>query len=507
MPTGIGQGEPLRLDPFQKDFIHNVYDPVDSAGRRLIRRALLSIARKNGKSALAAGLVLAHLVGPEAKTFGEVVSAASDREQAAHIYKMAAQMIQLDPELSQLCKCLDTTKTIAVYHLGAKYRSLAADARRQHGGNPDFVIYDELAQAPNRELYDVLATSFGAKDEALLMAISTQSNDPESIMSELADDAMKQEAGELVDPTFYGKVYAVPENADIYDEANWKLANPALGTFKSLIHMRSLAHKAKRSPAAEAAFRNLELNQRVDGVVAFVSSQDWKACGAKTLTDDELAPYECFGGLDLSSRHDLTALALVWVLPGGKLAARSYFWMPGEDAEDVQERGKRDGAPYHVWHNQGHLNICEGRTVPYARVIRDINALRDRFNIKAIAYDRWRVEDFRAELKREGLDEEKWNLHNHGQGFKDMAPALDALETAILEHSIYHNSNPVLTYCMSNVKLSRDDAGNRKFDKKRKNRRIDGAVALAMAVAASTRAEIPEVQGPSVYEKRGVLAF
>lgn len=169
-------------------------------------------------------------------------------------------------------------KRIVCYHNGNFYQSLAADARRQHGGNPVFCIYDELAQALDRELYDVLTTSFGAQAEGLFLVISTQSSDPQHIMTELSDDAIAQRAGTLDDPYFYGKVYAVPEGVNIYSEANWPLANFALGSFKSIEHMRALAVKARKSPAAEAAFCALELNMRVDGTQRLVNSKDWKAC-------------------------------------------------------------------------------------------------------------------------------------------------------------------------------------------------------------------------------------
>ena len=286
VPSGIGQGEPLVLDEWQKELIRGTYDPTNARGLRCIRRALWSVARKNGKSALASALLLVHLVGPEAKPNAEVYSVASDRNQAAQVYKMAAQMVQLDAELNAMCKCLDTTKRIVCYELGSFYQSLAADARRLHGFNPTFVIYDELAQARDRELYDVMATSFGAQEEGLLLAISTQSSDPNHIMTELSDEALAQERGELDDPTFFGRVFYLPveagdSDAYVYDEANWYKANPALGKFKALEHMRSLAAKAKRSPSAAASFKALELNMRVDAVENIINSRDWNGLLSK----------------------------------------------------------------------------------------------------------------------------------------------------------------------------------------------------------------------------------
>jgi phage terminase large subunit-like protein len=501
VPSGFGQGEPLQLDDFQKEFVVNVYGPVNEKGKRRIREALLSIARKNGKSAFAAGLVLCHLVGPEAIPNGDVLSAATTKEQAAHIYKMASQMIRLDPELNQMCKCLDNTKRIVCYHNGNFYQSLAAEARQNHGGNPVFCIYDELAQAHDAELYGVLSTAFGGREEGLLLIISTQTNDPLHIMSEQCDRAFELEAGTLDDPYFYGKVYAVPEDANIYDEEVWKLANPALGKFKSLDHMRAVAKKARRNPAREAEFRNLELNQRVNGSHALLNSIDWRAC-QKPFDLEAVRELKCYGGLDLASRLDLCAFTLAWLQPDGEcVATKSWFWTP---ERDLDERETRDGARYRQWAEEGWLRVLPGPTVSYIAVIEDIARIISGHLLEAIAYDRYHMPQFKLWMEQAGVAEETFKLIEHGQGFKDMAPAVNALESYVVEHKLHHDGNPIVTYCLSGVKVVLDPAGNRKFDKSKATRRIDGAVTLAMALHAAANAEKPEIKPPSVYLKRGM---
>lgn len=501
------------MRPWQKDWINRVFGPELPDGRRRIRKALLTVARKNGKTPLMAALILCFLVGPEAIHNAEIVSAASDREQAAVIYRFCKQMIELDDELSSMLACHDSIKRIVCYHRGSFYRSLAADARRQHGGGPVLIIYDELAQAQNRELYDVLSTSQDAQPHGLFVVISTQSSDPASIMSELVDDAVAAEKGMLDDPYFYGKVYAVPDDADPWDEANWMLANPALGDFKMVESMRAQALKAKRSPSAAASFKNLHLNQRVDGTASFVNSEDWKACEA-FVSDEELAGVDAFGGLDLSGRRDLTSLALAFPLPDGRVALRSYFWT---HSEELAQRAKLDGAQYSIWQQNGHLSVINGRSIEYKNVADDISALMQRYRIRQINFDRYRIHDLQRELEASGVECEvkgdskeptdKLILVKHGQGYVDMSPAVDEFEAVILAHNLCHGGNPVLTYCMSNVRLSRDPAENRKFDKRQKNRRIDGAVAAAMAISAWKRADPPPPPTESVYEHRGVLAF
>ena len=504
VPTGIGQGEPLVLEDYQKEWIRGTFDPVDEKGRRRIRRALWSVARKNAKTATAAAIVLVFLVGPEARQNSSLLSAASDREQAAHIYQLAKQMIELDPELSAMCGCFDSVKRIVCYHNGSVYKALAADGRRQHGGNPRLVIYDELAQALDRELFDVLTTSFGAQEEALFLAISTQSSDPQHVMTEMADDALAFEAGTLDDPFFYGKVFAVPEGVDIYNEDNWRLANPGLGSIKSLAHMRAMAVKARKSPAAEAAFRALELNQRVDGSQSLVNSGDWRAC-EHSFEADEMRGLKCYGGLDLSSRLDLTAFTLSWVQPDGVCAAtKSMFWT---HEHEIADREEKDGAKYREWAQKGWIRILPGRAVSYKAVVNDIREIIKGHELQAIAFDRFRIDELKREMEYEGIPEEDFKLIEHGQGFKDMAFAVDALESHVVQHTLHQDGNPIVTYCLAAVKVIMDPSGNRKFDKSKVTRRIDGAVTLAMSLSAIAKAEKPEVVEPSVYNTRGIRAL
>ncbi|WP_198150997.1 terminase large subunit [Hyphomicrobium sulfonivorans] len=506
MPSGVGQGTPLKLIDFQKEFILNVYGPRNPSNRdlRRIRRALLSIARKNGKSALAAGLVLVHLVGPEAIPNGDVLSCATDRGQAALIYKMAKQMVELDPELSAMCKCLDSIKRIVCYHNGSFYQSLAADGRRNHGGNPVFCIYDELAQALDRELYDTMETAFGAQAEGLFLVISTQNNDPTHVMTELCDDAFAQRSGMYDDPYFYGIVYGTaetPDGFDVYDEANWYLSNPALGQFKVIDHMRALALKAKKSPSSEASFMSLDLNMRVDGTHRLVNSSDWRACQTP-FSPDEMRGLKCYGGLDLSSRQDLTAFTLSWVQPDNVcVASRTWFWT---HAHELEDREKKDGTRYREWAAADWLTILPGKSVSFKAVVQAIFEITKGHDLQAICFDRYRIDELKREMEYEDIEEDTFKLVEFGQGYKDMTGAVDALETRVIEHTLHHDGNPLLTYCLAGVKIMKDPAGNRKFDKSKSTRRIDGAVTLAMSLAAIAKAEKPEPPKKSPYLQRGL---
>lgn len=457
---------------------------------RIVRRAILSIARKNGKTALIAALVLVHLIGPEAIQNGEIYSAANDREQAAQVYKVASQIVRADPELSDILRCVDSTKTIACYANGSFYRAMSSESGTKHGLNPTFVIFDELAQAKNRELYDVLDTSMGARAEPLFVVISTQSNDPEHILSKLIDDGINSR-----DPRIVCHLYEVPEDTkDIFDPRVWKKANPALGDFRSLADLKAIADKAERMPAEEPKFRNLYLNQRVAPIASLISRKEWTACaGPADFAEKE----EVYLALDMSAVVDLTAL--VMGSAGEKTKVKAFVWKPEDLLKDHSDRDFGSGNNrYGEWHKDGHLLVSPGRSIDPAVVARKIAELWQTYTVLGLAYDRWRVADLLREFDRLGFEawEDKGGdskpgsglrLIPWGQGFKDMAPAIDALELEVVNRQLEQPANPVLTWAMANAVASMDPAGNRKLDKDKARFRIDPAVALTMMVGLKSR--------------------
>lgn len=490
VPSGIGEGKPFKLDNWQKDFIRDIYEPHRS-GKRVVRRAILSIARKNGKTALIAAIALAHLVGPEAIPNGEIYSAANDRDQAAIVFKFARQIVEREPELRAKIETIPSTKTMIGRPTGSIYRAVSAEAGTKHGYAPSVVIYDELAQAKNRNLYDVLDTSFGSRDEPLFITISTQSNDPEHILSKLIDDGLAK-----TDPTIVCHLWAADEDCELDDEAQWAKANPALGKFRDREDFVASIRKAMRMPAEEPKVRNLFLNQRVSPVAPLISRVEWMArVGPVEFADDE----EIYLGLDLSATLDLTAL--VMGSAADPCRVRPFFWKP---TETLLEHSNRDFGTgelrYQQWLAAGHLRTSPGRSIDPAVIALAIGELHQRFRIKGLAYDRWRIDDLLREFDRIGLAAYKDNgsesgqiissglrLVPWGQGFKDMGPAIDALEHAIANEKLIHASNPVLNWNMANAMAVVDPAGNRKLDKDKSHFRIDGAVALAMMMGLRSR--------------------
>lgn len=462
-PEGEHVGKPLVLAPFQEKFLRDIYDNPKGT-----RRAYLSLARKNGKTSLCAAILLAHLVGPEAKLNSQIISGARSREQAGVLHSLASKMISLSPDLAKLTRIVPSGKRIIGLPMNVEYRALAAEGSTAMGLSPILAILDEAGQVkgPHDDFFEAITTAQGAHADPLLMAISTQSPTDADWFSIVLDDAMRSQ-----DPRIVSHVYAAPEGCEVDDEAGWVAANPGLGLFRSLDDVREQARQAKRMPSAENGFRNLVLNQRVNMISPFVSASVWKA-GNGTPADWNDAPI--YGGLDLSATTDLTALILTQ-RQGELVMVRPYFWMP---ESTVAVAAKRDRAPYDVWVREGFIRTTPGAVIDYAFVAQDVADICGGLPLKLLAFDRWRMDRLKGELDRLGVE---LPLQEFGQGYQSMSPALDALEADLLQERVRHGGHPALAMCAANAVVTRDPAGNRKLDKGKATGRIDGMVALAMA--------------------------
>lgn len=477
VPEGAHVGKPLKLEPFQRKFLRDVYDNPHGT-----RMAILSIARKNGKSGLIAGILLAHLVGPEAKRNSQIVSGAMSRDQAALVFSLAWKMVQLSPKLSEVVKIVPSGKRLIGLPLNTEYRALAADGTTAQGLSPVLAILDEVGQVrgPRSEFVEAITTSQGAHAQPLLVAISTQAPNDADLLSVWIDDALSG-----ADLQAVCHLYAAQKDCELEDRTAWSAANPALGKFRSLEDMERHAKAAARMPTAQASFRNLYLNQRVEAVAPFVSFDVWKS-NAGVVAEYDGEPV--WIGLDLSAVADLTAMVAVWRTKAGIWQVRSEFWVP---ANGITDRARRDRVPYDVWADQGFLRTTPGESIDLDRVAADVIAIVEPWNVQKIAYDPWRFDQFKAALVRQGAGNDLVeSLEKFIQGTKSMTPALDALERELLEHRMAHAMHPVLTMCAANVSVVIEKgAAARKFDKSRRTGRIDGMVALAMAIGVTAKAD------------------
>lgn len=476
-PEGGLLGKPIKLLPFQRQFILDIYD--NPAGTS---RAYLSMARKNGKTALIACLLLAHIVGPEAYQNSRIVSGAQTRNQAAEVFNYAWKMVMQSPELSKIIKPTPSEKKLTGLPMNVEYKAISADAKGAHGGSPIVAILDEVGQikGPTDAFVEAIETSQGAYDgKALLIAISTQASTDNDLFSRWLDDAASSR-----DPRIVSHLHAAPADCDLSDRAAWQAANPAMGVFRSVTDIEDMARKAERLPTDENSFRWLFLNQRVEANAPFLSASVWRSCNAAVVESFEGLPV--YGGLDLSEVNDLTALVLV-APKDGIWQVKPTFWLPGEG---LAEKARADRVQYDVWHKQGYLQAAPGPTVDYAYVAEYLRGLFDDLDIRKIAFDRWNWRHLKPWLLKAGFDESQLEgdaavFEPFGQGFQSMSPALRDLESAVLNKKLAHGDHPVLTMCMLNATVQADPAGNRKLSKQKSHGRIDGAVALTMAMSVA----------------------
>lgn len=472
VPEGRDVGQPVRLRSWQKNEIVKIYDNPNGT-----RRAILSFGRKNGKTALAAFLLLLHLVGPEHRPNSQLFSAAQSRDQAAILFSLAAKVVRMSPELHAVVTVRDTAKQLYCEELGTLYRALSADASTAYGLSPVFIVHDELGQVrgPRSELYEALETATGAQERPLSLVISTQAPNPDDLLSVLIDDALTG-----ADPRVVVSLYSAPDDADPFSVEAIKLANPAFGDFQNADETLAMAEDARRMPSREPEFRNLILNQRVEMYSPFVSRSVWASCGEPVVKSFDNLPV--YGGLDLSSVNDLTAK--VYVAPvGSEWHVKPTFWLP---KEGLKEKSRQDRVPYDVWAGQGHLRTTPGRTVEYEFVAKTLYDDCQAMDVRKIAFDRWNWRHLKPWLLKTGFKEEQLEgdraiFEPMGQGYQSMSPALRDLESDLLDGRIVHGNHPVLTMCAANAVVTADPAGNRKLDKAKATGRIDGMVALAMA--------------------------
>jgi phage terminase large subunit-like protein len=453
---------------------------ANAAPRRLVRTAVLSVGRANGKTGLAACLALCHLAGPEAVERGEVYSAANDRWQAGRIFSEMCAMVERVPWLAARVTVRRGVKELEdIGGTGSFYAALSRESGTKMGLSPTCVIYDEYGQTETSDLFEALNNAMSKRRSPLMLVISTQAAHDHAPMSQLIDYGLRIQRGEVEDPTFHLALYTAPPDADPWVESTWRLANPALGDFCSLEDVQRKSLQAQRMPASEPSFRNLVLNQRVDASPQFLNLQLWKACGQECGRKE--LPYSCYAGLDLGATRDMTALVLVFARPDGTFDAVPHCWLPGET---LGEREDEDRMPYKLWARQGYLQTFPGRSTDPKAVALKIAELHGQFKIKQLAFDRWRIEDLRRELDDIGCNVE---LVPFGQGFKDMGPSIDVVERLVETQKLRHGNHPVLTMAASNARIETDAVNNRKLSKKRSNGRIDALVALTMALGIATR--------------------
>lgn len=471
IPEGPKVGQPCEQLLFQEVFIRAVFDAP-----RPVRRAILSMGRKGGKTALIANLLgafmfMADLCPPKSR----INSGALSREQASLIFNYLSKSISMSDTLSKIANVVPSTKIINAVNTGITYQALAADANRAMGLSPPVIALDELGQVvgPRHDFAEALLTSQGAYIDPLAIIISTQAASDADWLSLQIDDAIANPRDDVV-----CHVYEALRGCELLDEAQWLNACPALGVFRSKDDVRQQAEQAMRLPANEVGFRNLILNQRVALVSAYLAPQPWKECNAPPDLE-VFKKHRVVLGLDLSARNDLTAAVLAAKDDGGTVHLLPFVFCP---LEGITERSQRDRAPYDLWIKQGHLVPLGGAVMDYDQIA---GFLRDKLEILQIEpaeiyFDRWSITHFKRAAETTGLAPfAAWK--DFGQGFKDMSPACKAFEGLVLAKRLRHGSHPLLNAAAAAAIAEMDPAGNIKLAKHKSSTRIDPLVAAVMA--------------------------
>ncbi len=470
-------GKPFALEPWQASYIGRLFGTLRPDGLRQYRTSLLALPRKNGKSTLCAGIALKLLFDGEPGA--QIFSCGADREQARLVFEMAKACVEMSPSLRSRLKVYRNSIVREDTH--SFYKALSAEAFTKHGLNAHGVIFDELHAQPDRELADVMQTSMGARRQPLMIYITTAGWDRRSVCYEIWRYAEAVQAGAIKDETFLPEIYCAPDGADWKSEKTWATANPNLGVSIKLDFLRSECARAVEMPSYENTFKQLYLNCWTEQSTRWLQMDKW-AQGNKPCPV-MLDGRECFAGLDLASTFDTTCFCLLFQLDDGSFWVEPHFWIPRENAH---QREKRDKVPYITWERQGHLKFTEGNVTDFDQVRADIMALTKKYNIRQVAIDRWNATQLATQLQGDGV-----NVLGFGQGYSSMSSAAKALEAACVAGRLHHGGHPVLAWQASNVAIQQDHAGNIKPSKAKSNERIDGIVALTMALGIHATATAP----------------
>ncbi len=493
---GRWHGEEFKLLPWQEELVSTLFGTVKENGYRQYNTCYCEIPKKNGKSELAAAIAL-YLTCGDGEWAAEVYGCASDRQQASIVFDVAVDMVDQCPALKKRIKPILSVKRLVYLPTNSYYQVLSAEAYTKHGLNCHGVVYDELHSTPSRELFDVMTKGSGdARTQPLFFLITTAGSDRGSVCYEQHVKARSLLEGRLVDPTYYPVIYGIPEDADWGDEKNWYLANPSLDHTITLDKVKAAYQSAKENPVEENLFRQLRLNQWTKQDVRWMPMDKWDAC-AYDVDPEDLIGRECYGGLDLSSTSDLTAFVLIFPprTEEEKYIILPYCWIP---EDNMRIRIRRDHVPYDAWEKTGDLQTTEGNVIHYGFIEKFIEQLGEKYHILEIAFDRWGATQMVQDLEGMGF-----KVVPFGQGYKDMSPPTKELMKLVLEKRIAHGGHPVLRWCMDNVYVRKDPAGNIKMDKEKSTEKIDVAVASVMALDRAIRNE----SKGSIYDERGLLVF
>lgn len=471
---------------------------------RRFRVAYQETGKGSGKSPLAAGVGL-YMQIADGEARAEVYAAATKKDQAMILFRDAVAMVDQSDALKKRVK--KSGKSPNVWNLlygDSFFRPIAADDN-QSGPRPHCGLIDELHEHKGPQVIEFLRAGFKFRKQPLLFAITNSGADQTSVCYDYHEYSAKVCAGSIMDDTWFAYVCSLDKGEDPFkDEACWPKVNPSLGKTFNIQYLRDQVVQARNMPSKESTVRRLNFCEWVGAVDPWLTSEVWDRNKQPPIPLTALRGAMCFAGLDLSMKNDLSALILLFPheddivevelkdeagnvvgtrrLP--RMSVHCFFWTP---EEGISEKEKKDRVPYSAWANKEFITLVPGPVIDYSFIAMQIKEIIEEYDLRLLHFDRWRIKDLLKELVDIGLEwqEDESPMQPHGQGFKDMSPAIEAAEDMLTRGTLRHGDHPILKWCVSNAVVVKDPAELRKFDKSRASGRIDGAVALAMAARAT----------------------
>ena len=488
-------GENIKLEAWQKyDIIYPLFGLVIKKNNRWVRKYKIAydeIARKNAKSMLASGIAN-YLAFGDKEGGAEVYAVATKKDQAKIVWETSDTMKNQSPLKNHVATAY-TKMTMKLTE--STYAPLGADSKTLDGLNVHGAIVDEYHAHPTSDLFDVIRSATGARNQPLLFIITTAGFSRTSPCYYEREYAIKILEGVLKNDSYFVFIATIDDGDDPFDEKVWIKANPNLKKSVKIEDFRDMAREAKDKPSSLNNFLTKKLNIWTDSMNRWISTDKWNDSFSYEINEEKLKGRECYGGLDLSSTTDISALVYVFPKDNDEYDVLCRFWIP---EDNMRERERKDKVPYSTWVRNGYMSATDGNVIDYAFIEHRIKEDCEKFDVKELAYDRWNSSALVTRLEEEGISQ----MIPFGQGFGSMSAPTKQIETLVLQKKLNHGNNPILNWMMSNVSLKTDPAGNKKIDKSKSSEKVDGAVSLAMGLGIKLLTKKDEDVNP--YQTRGL---
>lgn len=495
---GKWAGEGLKLEAWQIFIICNVWGWLrKDDGTRRFRTSYTEVARKNGKSSMSSPLGL-YMAFADGEGGAEVYSAATNKDQAKIVFNDAQTMAKRSDNFRQAYNVDVSAHSVYCEATSSMFQAIASDDNSLDGKNIHFAIIDELHAHKTRGVYDVLETATGSRTQPLIWNITTAGSNRAGICYEIRTYLTKILENIIEDDTFFGIIYTLDKDDDWTSEDAWKKANPNYGVSVFPDDMQRLCQKAKEMPSAQNNFLTKRLNVWCNADAAWMNMIEWNACNLHDVNFDDFAGIPCWVGIDLATKNDVAAVEFLFY-DGSMFHCKGLYFLP-EDT--VEERSLRTTAHYSGWAKEGKFILTPGKTISFEYIIEELEAILPKFDVRMIGYDPWQATMFAKEMESKGF-----KMYEYRNTVANMSEPMKQLEALILDRKLNHGGDKVLEWMISNVVAHIDKKDNIFPNKERAENKIDGVVALIMALGCKIYEEYEGESPISVYEERGMISI